>query len=242
MRIVDSLLTSEGDGAEVKRLFPLRAGRMNHDPFVLWDHFFLQKGTGFPTHPHRGFEAITYIFEGSMEHKDNLGNHSRVYEKGAQRFTAGKGIEHSEMPDLNGSTTGIQLWVNLPQRLKTLEPGYQQVDAESIPEQKIEGGVVRTIVGDGSPLQLHTPVKYQYVSLLQGAKLVNDMPDGFQGLLYVVEGELNVNEQTLSAGSAIFFDDKDKVLSVHAQRASRYMLCLGKPHKEPIHQWGPFVD
>ena len=95
MRKIDSVLTSEGDGAEVRRLFPLRAGRMNHDPFVLWDHFFLEKGTGFPTHPHRGFEAITYIFEGSMEHRDNLGNHSRVYEKGAQRFTAGKGIEHA---------------------------------------------------------------------------------------------------------------------------------------------------
>ena len=102
--------------------------------------------------------------------------------------------------------------------------------------------MVRTIVGDGSPLQLHTPVQYQDVSLQQDAKLANNIPDGFQGLLYVVEGKLNVNEQTLPAGSAVFFDDTDKVLSVYAQRASHYMLCLGQPHKEPIKQWGPFVD
>ena len=109
MRFVESVLTSEGAGAEVQRLFPIRAGRMNHDPFVLWDHFLLEKGMGFPTHPHRGFEAITYIFEGSMEHKDNLGNHSRVYAKGAQRFTAGSGLEHSEMPDESQRTTGIDI-------------------------------------------------------------------------------------------------------------------------------------
>jgi redox-sensitive bicupin YhaK (pirin superfamily) len=242
VRVVESILTSEGDGAEVKRLFPLRAGRMNHDPFVLWDHFFLQKGTGFPTHPHRGFEAITYIFEGSMEHKDNLGNHSRVFAKGAQRFTAGKGIEHSEVPDVNGSTTGIQLWINLPQRLKTLEPGYQQVDAESIPEQQLEGGVIRNIVGGSSPLQLHTPVQYQDISLQRATEFMTDVPSEFQGLLYVVDGELNVNEQSLSAGEAVLIDDTDSQLTIKAEQASRFMLCLGKPHKEPIKQWGPFVD
>ena len=242
MRIVDSLLTSEGDGAEVKRLFPLRAGRMNHDPFVLWDHFYLKKGTGFPTHPHRGFEAITYIFEGSMEHKDNLGNHSRVYEKGAQRFTAGRGIEHSEMPDPEGNTTGIQLWINLPKRLKTLEPGYQQVDAEEIPEQQIKGGKVRTIVGEGSAMKLHTPVQYQDISLQKGASFSEEIADSFQGLLYVVEGELQINADKLPAGKAIYIEEQDTGIEVTALEDSRFMLCVGKPHKEPIHQWGPFVD
>ncbi|MEJ2143117.1 MAG: pirin family protein [Gammaproteobacteria bacterium] len=242
MRIVDSLLTSEGDGAEVKRLFPLRAGRMNHDPFVLWDHFYLKKGTGFPTHPHRGFEAITYIFEGSMEHKDNLGNHSRVYENGAQRFTAGKGIEHSEMPDKEGNTTGIQLWINLPRRLKMLDPDYQQVDAENIPVQKIDGGVIRTIVGEGSALKLHTPVQYLDISLQQGATFTETIDDNYQGLLYVVEGELKVGKDALSAGKAVYIEEQDSVVEITSLKDSRFMLCIGKPHKEPIHQWGPFVD
>ena len=242
MRIVESITTSEGDGAEVKRLFPLRAGRMNHDPFVLWDHFFLQKGTGFPTHPHRGFEAITYIFEGSMEHKDNLGNHSRVYAQGAQRFTAGKGIEHSEMPDTEGNTTGIQLWINLPQRLKTLDPGYQQVDAENIPEYKIDGGSVRTIVGENSPLKLQTPVEYADIQLQKGASFVKELPDNFQGLVYVVDGELKTADEKVTAGTAIYLDEPDNTLEVEAIQDSRFMLCIGKPHREPIKQWGPFVD
>jgi redox-sensitive bicupin YhaK (pirin superfamily) len=242
MRFVEGVLTSEGEGAEVRRLFPLRAGRMNHDPFVLWDHFFLQKGTGFPTHPHRGFEAITYLFEGSMAHKDNLGNHSRVYENGAQRFTAGKGIEHSEMPDTEGNTTGIQLWINLPQHLKTLEPGYQQVDADSIPEQKIAGGVIRIIVGESSPLQLHTPVRYLDVRLTKGASYRERIPENFQGLVYVVNGVLQCEGEKIEAGNAVYIEEMDNQLEVIAEQDTRFMLCIGQPHKEPIRQWGPFVD
>ena len=90
-----SVQTREGDNAEVRRLFPLPGRLMNYDPFVLWDDFTVRPGTGFPTHPHRGFEAVTYLFSGEMQHRDNLGNHSTVGPGGAQRFTAGKGIEHS---------------------------------------------------------------------------------------------------------------------------------------------------
>lgn len=242
MRIVESILTSEGDGAEVQRLFPLRAGRMNHDPFVLWDHFLLEKGMGFPTHPHRGFEAITYIFEGSMEHKDNLGNHSRVYANGAQRFTAGRGIEHSEMPDENQRTTGIQLWINLPQRLKTLDADYQQVDAGSIPEKHSEGMTIRTIVGDDSPLSLHTPVHYLDVSLGNGMEFSEIIPDGYQGLVYLVNGLLQCDNNEVNPASAIYIEQGDKHIKVTAKKDSRFMLCIGAPHHEPIHQWGPFVD
>jgi len=242
MRIVESILTSEGDGAEVQRLFPLRAGRMNHDPFVLWDHFLLEKGMGFPTHPHRGFEAITYIFEGSMEHKDNLGNHSRVYAKGAQRFTAGQGIEHSEMPDEKQRTTGIQLWINLPQSLKTLQADYQQVDADSIPEKQAEGVTIRTIVGEDSPLRLHTPVCYLDISLEKGAEFSEMIPDDYQGLLYVVRGPLQCKNNEVDSGNAIYIEQGDKLVSVKAKQDSRFMFCIGKPHNEPIHQSGPYVD
>lgn len=118
---------AEGDGVDVKRLFPV-PGRMNFDPFVLWDHFDILPGKGFPDHPHRGFEAITYMFSGGMNHQDNLGNASFVESGGAQRFTAGSGIVHSEMPAETGRSNGIQLWINLPKRLKTLPASYQQVD------------------------------------------------------------------------------------------------------------------
>ena len=144
---------SEGDGVDVNRLFPVRSDRMNFDPFVLWDNFNIGAGHGFPTHPHRGFEAITYMFTGSIEHKDNLGNHSTVTAGGAQRFTAGRGIEHSEMPASDGMSNGIQLWINLAKNLKSIEPDYQQVDKENIPVKKIDGGQISIIVGDDSPVK-----------------------------------------------------------------------------------------
>ncbi|MFQ5586240.1 MAG: pirin family protein, partial [Thermodesulfobacteriota bacterium] len=137
----------EGNGADVKRLMPV-PGFMNYDPFVLWDHFDVRPDAGFPDHPHRGFEAITYVFEGSMNHKDNLGNESTVTRGGAQRFTAGKGIVHSEMPSPEGHTRGIQLWINLPARLKTIQPAYQQVDAHDMQEQVIDKGTLRVITGE----------------------------------------------------------------------------------------------
>ena len=146
-KLSSAIETMEGSGAKVKRLFPIRADLMNYDPFVLWDHFELAPGAGFPEHPHRGFEAITYLFNGSIEHKDNLSNQSTVYAGGAQRFTAGKGIVHSEMLAKNTTSTGIQLWINLPRKLKQIEPAYQQVDAENIPEQIINDICVRKIVG-----------------------------------------------------------------------------------------------
>ena len=141
----------EGDGVDVKRLFPLQ-GFMNFDPFVLWDHFNIGPGRGFPDHPHRGFEAITYMFDGGMNHKDNLGNESFVTAGGAQRFTAGAGMVHSEMPAEAGESNGIQLWINLPQRLKKIEPGYQQVDAAEFPIVELEAGQVKILVGENSPL------------------------------------------------------------------------------------------
>ncbi|RMH38120.1 MAG: pirin family protein, partial [Gammaproteobacteria bacterium] len=113
-------LVPEGDGVTVQRLMPV-PGLRHFDPFVLWDHFDIAGG-GFPPHPHRGFEAITWLFSGAMHHKDNLGNAGTIHAGGAQRFTAGRGITHSEMPE--SAAAGIQLWINLPQRLKSIEPDY----------------------------------------------------------------------------------------------------------------------
>ena len=153
MKKVQAFETMEGEGALVYRLMPV-AGLRNLDPFVLFDHFVLQAGMGFPTHPHRGFEGITYLLSGSMQHKDNLGNDQTIQAGGAQRFTAGSGIFHSEMPSETEITEGIQLWVNLPQKLKTLDPDYQQVDKQEIIVDFPETGVQRrTLVGNKGKIQ-----------------------------------------------------------------------------------------
>ena len=232
---------SEGDGVDVNRLFPVSSKMMNYDPFVLWDNFNIGAGHGFPTHPHRGFEAITYMFSGSIEHKDNLGNQSRVTSGGAQRFTAGKGLEHSEMPDSEGMSNGIQLWINLAKRLKTIEPDYQQVDKENIPEIKKEGVTVRVIVGDESPVKLNTPVRYLELNLEAGAKLEEEVPEAFRGFIYLLSGRLNVNNESVNKKEALFFENIN-LLDIEAKKESHFMLCMGQPHGEPIRQYGPFVD
>jgi len=235
-----ALATMEGDGAEVKPLMPI-PGFMNFDPIVLWDHFDLGPGTGFPDHPHRGFEAITYLFQGSMQHADNLGNRSTVAAGGVQRFTAGRGLVHSEMPAAEGHTDGIQLWINLPGRLKGVEPTYQQVDAEQIPEQQFEGGRRRVIVGADSPVKLLTPVYYCELQLEAGAELSDAIQAGHRGLVYVVSGEVSINEHALQTAQSLFCE-RETTLQIHAASAAHLMLCFGQPHGEPIKQYGPFVD
>lgn len=240
-KISSAIETMEGSGVKVKRLFPIRADLMNYDPFVLWDHFELTPGAGFPEHPHRGFEAITYLFKGSIEHKDNLNNQSTVYAGGAQRFTAGKGIVHSEMPAKNTMSTGIQMWVNLPRKLKQIEPAYQQVDAENIPEQIIDGVRVRTIVGTKEGIQLCTPVQYLNVMFEQTSKYNAQIPTQQHGFVYVVNGDIQIDDQTIKTGDAYYFEDTN-AFHINGAENAHIMILSGQPHNEPIHQHGTYVD
>jgi len=233
--IQNSTVVPEGDGVEVKRLMPV-ANMRNFDPFVLWDHFDIAGG-GFPNHPHRGFEAITYMFDGGMKHKDNLGNQGTVFGGGAQRFTAGKGIVHSEMPD--GKAVGIQLWINLPKRLKGIEPDYQQVDVIAGTEQ--DGVNTHKIVGEGGSILLKTDVEYLDITLAQGVRWKKSIANDFRGFVYMVEGSLTLNGETLHAGQAAFIEHEE-ALELLAVKHSRVMWCFGRPHGEPIYQHGPFVD
>jgi len=235
--IQTAITVPEGDGVEVKRLMPV-ANRRNYDPFVLWDHFDIAAG-GFPDHPHRGFEAITYMFAGGMQHADNLGNKGTVHGGGAQRFTAGRGIVHSEMPD--GHAAGIQLWINLPQRLKGVDPEYQQVERDEIPATTFDGGEIRTIVGDNGPILLKTGVEYLDVSLDVGGSLSRPVPDRFRGFIYVVEGSISLNGEVAAAGVAAYVESESS-LSIASTEGGRFMWCFGRPHGEPIFQHGPFVD
>ena len=237
MKKVKALIVPEGNGVVVNRLMPVH-GLMNFDPFVLMDHFDIEGG-GFPDHPHRGFEAITYMLGGGMQHVDNLGNTSTVHAGGLQRFTAGKGIVHSEMPE--GQAQGIQLWINLPKRLKQMPPSYQQVDAKDIPEETNDGVVVRTVVGQGSPTQLNTKVLYLDVTIKQGSVYQRFIDELMRGFVYVLEGEVSLNQESLAENEAMFFD-VGETLSLLGKANSRVLICFGQPHGEPIHQHGPYVD
>ena len=236
----DVAVVPEGDGVEVSRLFPI-ADFMNFDPFVLWDHFSIGPGRGFPDHPHRGFEAITYMFNGGMNHKDNLGNESYVISGGAQRFTAGRGMVHSEMPSEVGESDGIQLWINLPKRLKQIEPGYQQVDAAQFPVNTFDGGEVKVLVGENSPLKLNSDVIYQHVKLNADTNYSLLLNAGMRGLVYLKSGAVNINNVNCETGQAMFIEEEQE-LSFTAVSDTEFMICMGLPHGEPIRQYGPFVD
>lgn len=232
--------TLEGAGVRVKRLFPV-PGFKNLDPFVLLDEFFVEPKAGFPTHPHRGFEALTYMLEGSFCHQDNLGNDTEVFPGGVQRFTAGRGLYHSEMPGSGPMNHGLQLWINLPSDLKGMEPGYEQYDAERIPKTVADGYTVRTIVGENSPVILNTSIICQDIMLDEGYSLILNRPDGFDGIIYVYEGELIAADTTLAPGEALLTGGGLEV-SVKGQKPSGLIHLAGKPHGEPIRQLGPFVD
>jgi len=235
IQLHSALQAPEGDGVTVKRLMPVH-GLMNFDPFVLFDHFDIEKG-GFPPHPHRGFEAITWMFSGGMQHKDNLGNEGTVHAGGAQRFTAGRGITHSEMPD--GHAAGIQLWINLPQRLKRIDADYQQVEA--VPSKEEDGIRMQCIVGHRGAIRLHTDVEYLEVLMPAESRMQRDIGEGWRGIVYVIEGVVEVGDVVAEAAQALLVEDEPE-LEVISQDGARLMWCFGAPHHEPIHQHGPFVD
>lgn len=237
--VVDAQAMSEGAGARVKRLFPVRH-RHHHDPFVLFDEFFVAPGAGFPAHPHRGFEAITYIFAGAFRHEDNLGNATTVGAGGAQRFTAGRGLVHSEMPQGDGEAHGIQLWINLARSDKDIDPTYQQADAEDIPERRMGGAIVRTVVGAGSPVTVRTPARYEDVRLPAGATYpVRLMPE-WTRMLYVTEGSVDAGGTAVRAGQALIDLPAEALLT--GIDDARLVLLAARPHHEPILLRGSFVD
>ena len=234
--------TFEGDGVVVNRLFPI-AQRMNLDPFVLWDHFNLEPGHGFPDHPHRGFEAITYLFSGGMNHADNLGNNTFVSAGGAQVFCAGSGLVHSEMPAEKVRSSGIQLWINLAKSDKNIDPSYQQIQAEQLPIEHFDGGRCVHIVGGGSPIKLHSQITYQHLILASQSSYSLALQRGTSAIIYVVKGAVQIETEVLESHQAWLIEDSEQdALRIAVQQDSELMFCMGAPRGEPIRQRGPFVD
>ena len=240
--VASAVSTVEMNGTAVNRLFPIPEALMNYDPFVLWDHFELKPDSGFPEHPHRGFEAITYLFEGSIEHRDNLKNRAIVHGGGAQRFTAGKGLIHSEMPASNVISKGIQVWINLPKNLKQTEPSYQQINDDEIREEEKNGLLIRIISADNEGIHLNTLVQFLDILFRETTEYDFLIPSTQRGFVYVVDGSANIKKTKLKKGDAFFFEQETNHLSISASQGTRIMLISGKPHKQPIYQHGTFVD
>lgn len=249
-QIVAGMPTSDGAGVQLKRVIGQPSlGEL--DPFMLLDDFRNNDpkayAAGFPPHPHRGFETVTYMLEGKMEHQDSAGNKGLLGDGGVQWMTAGAGILHSEMPkQTDGRLWGFQLWVNLPSHLKMTKPGYQDIQSDQIPEVEGKGYKVRVIAGefDGTAgaAKTLTDVTYFDVHLEGGARVELDLPAGHNLVVFPYMGRVKTmdDDQWIDDGHAGVFEG-DGALTLYAREEARLLVISGAPLNEPIARHGPFV-
>ncbi|NVM78634.1 hypothetical protein FHW83_004462 [Duganella sp. SG902] len=252
-RIITGQAVMDGAGVKINRVLTQSLQR-RLDPFLMLDNFGSDQANdyiaGFPSHPHRGFETVTYMIEGRMRHKDSAGNEGLLTNGGVQWMTAGRGVIHSEMPEQeNGVMEGFQLWLNLPARDKMREPWYRDFNGADVPVFTTEQGAqVKVIAGrshgvDGAVLREVTEPLYLDVHLPAGASFSQLLPEGHNAFLFTYRGSVNVDDKAVASGRmAILANTKgaDGVV-VSADEASRFILIAGQPLNEPIAQYGPFV-
>ena len=248
-KVADSFVVMEGAGVPIRRALPSRAIPIQQvDPWLLLDHFKMEdfgSGESFPPHPHRGFEIVTYMIQGTGHHQDSEGNKGAVRSGGLQRLTAGRGIWHGEGGGgEKGPVNGLQLWINLAQAQKRIPPGYQAVQAEEIPERQVGDATVRVLVGEGSPTQLQTPALYYDVTLPPNGQTDLDLSAGFQGFAYVLEGSatLGSNAAEAQATQIAVLGEGGALTAKAGPDGTRFVLAGGQPHREPVRFNGPYVD
>jgi len=259
-RVVTAHSQTEGGGFVVRRPLPT-PGFPLADPFLLIDEmgpvtYRPGEAVGAPDHPHRGFETVTYVLEGEMEHEDSAGHRGVLGPGDVQWMTAGAGVIHSEMPtakvrERGGRAHGFQIWVNLPARLKMTQPRYQELPAARIPTAATEDGRarVRLVAGEAlgakAAIETQTPIVYQDWSLDAGGDVTLPLAASQRALVYAFEGEVNVGDgdgaRVVRSGQLAVLGDGDGVRLRGAPGGGRLLLLAGVPLHEPVARYGPFV-
>ena len=251
-QIIEPQLVVEGAGVLLRRSVSPRASN-EHDPFLLFDHFAFNNPLagpirGFPMHPHRGIETVTYILDGSVSHRDSLGNSGIIGPGDVQWMTSGRGILHEEMPRRgeSGNIYGFQLWVNLPAAQKMGQPRYQEVNSSTIPVIEKDGVTIRLVAGEldgisGPVKDIAASPLYMDVKLAAGSRFSYPIPRGHTILAYVFEGTGEFSNEVVESVSMVVFNDDDDEIEVKSESGVRFMLIAGAPFKEPIVPYGPFV-
>ncbi|WP_435183557.1 pirin family protein [Halobellus sp. EA9] len=227
-----------GTGVTSTRAFQTSHYAAHLDPFVLFERFYIDPDEGFPMHPHKGFEIVSYLLDGGMAHEDSLGVSHTAYEGDAMRITTGGGIRHSEFPADGAACNGLQLWVNLPREDKEIDADYAEASADELPTREAEGATVTTVVGDGSPIDLRTEM--EYLDAVVDDAWTWSVPDGWSGFLYGVEGDGTVAGEPFGEGDVLPVTEARDV-AVATDSGLRVVAVAGRPHGEPIQQRGPFV-
>jgi redox-sensitive bicupin YhaK (pirin superfamily) len=265
LQVIKSETTQDGEGVTLNRSFPNRF-LSDFDPFLLLDEMGpmnIKSGEqkGFPNHPHRGFETVTYLLEGKFGHKDSQGHAGTISAGDVQWMTAGSGVIHSEMPEKEfskkgGKLHGFQLWVNLPKKNKMMKPRYQEINSLKIPTGTTENGnvIVKVIAGESvgakAVIDTITPIMYLHFKLKPGSKILQPVPEEYNVFAYVIQGsglfkQSNNSNKMIERGNLVIFDRDGKEVYIQAAKDSKIPLELlligGIPIKEPIARYGPFV-
>lgn len=255
LRILPAINTSDGAGVRLRRSIG-SSEDTRLDPFLMLDEFSSDNPgdyiAGFPSHPHRGFETVTYIIDGLMRHEDHLGNQGDLQSGGVQWMTAGRGIIHSEMPQQEeGRMRGFQLWINLPSNEKMKPAGYRDITPDEIPEyESVQGIRIKIIAGEiqfnnqllrGPIYGLTTEPLYLDISLDPNTAIHLPLAEKLNAMANVFEGQAKITETDLSTHSAAFLSEGDSVEIFSSEEGARFLLLAGLPLNEPIVQYGPFV-
>ncbi|TMW65578.1 hypothetical protein Poli38472_008220 [Pythium oligandrum] len=242
---------SEGAGASVHRTIgPYMPSQI--DPLIMLDEFYVGLPGGFPDHPHRGFETVTYVLptsEGSMIHEDFLGNKGELRAGDLQWMTPGRGIVHAEMPASKVPVNGLQLWINLPKSRKMMPPRYQEIKREEVPHVFNEEKNVEAIVfagevfGRKGPIQTEAPVTYIHFILKKGAKLEYRIPEGHNVFVYTLKGEGEIAGQSTEAHTTLVMEPEGDGIEATTsyENGVEFIAMSGLPLREPVASHGPFV-
>jgi quercetin 2,3-dioxygenase len=250
-RLITGQPTSDGAGVKLTRVLTQDLQR-RLDPFLMLDAFGSDSANdyiaGFPDHPHRGFETVTYMLAGRMRHRDSAGNEGLLQSGGVQWMTAGRGVIHSELPEQSeGRMEGFQLWLNLPAKDKMNAPWYRDIQSAEVPEWRGDGVLARVIAGSthdvqGAVQRDGTEPLYLDVHLDAGASFEQRLPESHNAFVYVYRGGLQMDTQPVPVQRmAILGNAGDGVHLTAGPEGARAILIAGKPLKEPIVQYGPFV-
>jgi quercetin 2,3-dioxygenase len=248
-KILERQTTLEGAGVKLKRVLG-NDGESTLDPFLLLDHFGSDNPKdyikGFPWHPHRGMETVTYMWTGEVEHGDSMGNKGVIKSGDVQWMTAGSGIIHQEMPQkYDGLMQGFQLWVNLPAKDKMVDPKYRGIESEQIPNFKKNGVTVKVIAGkvdgaQGPVRDLAIDIEYFDVELTAGKTFEHSTRKNDTAFTYVVEGSIGVQDKEVLQGQCAVFSYGD-FIKISSKKGSRFLFVSGQPLKESVAWRGPIV-
>ena len=259
LQIITSQSTVEGGGFKVRRPFPTQ--HVDHiDPFLLLDEmgpadYAPHKAVGAPSHPHRGFETVTYLLSGAMVHEDSIGTRAVIKPGGVQWMTAGSGVIHSELPTddmmaLGGRMHGFQLWVNLSADRKMIPPRYQGYDADELAQTNLSNGgllkvVAGTVLGVTGPVETTSPMTYAHAAM-QANETIEWIPDASHtALVHVFDGEVTVNDQKVISGQMVVFERSTGAVKISTDvanvKSAQVLILGGAPLNEPVVRYGPFV-